>query len=88
MPGSRGGGPPSRQLLADPAPGNYRAPAQGWAKRASSEGFVRIGDRGEAMSRRRSRVINGSGENAMTWFLAGLVVIAVVAGFVGQFGTG
>jgi hypothetical protein len=40
------------------------------------------------MSRRRSRIINNSGESAMTWFFAGLVVIAVVAGFVGQFGTG
>jgi len=40
------------------------------------------------MSRRKSSVTNGSGESAMTWFFAGLAVIAVVAGFVGQFGTG
>ncbi len=37
------------------------------------------------MSRRRSTAITSSGENAMTWFFAGLVLIAVVAGFVGQF---
>jgi hypothetical protein len=40
------------------------------------------------MSRRRSPVINNSGESALTWFFAGLVVIAVVARLVGQVGTG
>ena len=43
---------------------------------------------GEAMSRRRSPVIDSSGESAMTWFFAGLVVIALVAGLVGQVGAG
>jgi len=43
---------------------------------------------GEAMSRRRSPVIDSSGEGAMTWFFAGLVVIALVAGLVGQVGAG
>ena len=44
--------------------------------------------KGEAMSRRRSPVISSSGESAMTWFFAGLVVIALVAGLVGQVGAG
>jgi len=43
---------------------------------------------GEAMSRRRSPFIDSSGESAMTWFFAGLVVIALVAGLVGQVGAG
>jgi hypothetical protein len=43
---------------------------------------------GEAMSRRRNPVINGSGEGAVTWFFAGLVLNAVVAGLVGRVGAG
>jgi hypothetical protein len=43
---------------------------------------------GEAMSRRRSTVIHNSGENALTWLFGGLVVIALVAGLVGQVGSG
>jgi hypothetical protein len=41
------------------------------------------------MSRRKSPVItgpfiSGHGENALTWFFAGLVIIAAVAGLLGQ----
>jgi hypothetical protein len=44
--------------------------------------------KGEAMSRRRSPVISSSAESAMTWLFAGLVFIALVAGFVGQVAVG
>lgn len=40
------------------------------------------------MSRRRSPVISSFGESAMTWFFAGLVLIALIAGFIGQVGAG
>ena len=40
------------------------------------------------MSRRRSPVISSSGESAMTWLFAGLVLIALIAGFIGQVGAG
>jgi len=40
------------------------------------------------MSRRKSPVISSSAESAMTWFFAGLVVIALVVGLVGQIGAG
>ena len=40
------------------------------------------------MSRRKIPVITSSGESAMTWFFAGLVLIAVVAGLVGQLVSG
>jgi hypothetical protein len=43
---------------------------------------------GGAMSPRRRPVIDSSDESAMTWFFAGLVVIALVAGLVGQVGAG
>jgi hypothetical protein len=40
------------------------------------------------MSRRRSPVVSSSDESAMTWFFAGLVLIALVAGLIGQVGAG
>jgi len=40
------------------------------------------------MSRRRSPVVSSSGESAMTWFFAGLVLIALVVGLVGQVAAG
>ena len=40
------------------------------------------------MSRRRSPVIASAAESAMTWFFAGLVLIALVAGLVGQVAAG
>jgi hypothetical protein len=40
------------------------------------------------MSRRRSPIISRSGESAMTWFFAGLVLISLIAGLIGQVGAG
>jgi hypothetical protein len=34
--------------------------------------------------RRRSSVTDGYGENALTWFVAGLLVIGLMAGLLGQ----
>jgi hypothetical protein len=36
------------------------------------------------MSRRKSPLFNGHSENAITWFFAGLLIIAAVAGLLGQ----
>ncbi len=36
------------------------------------------------MSRRRSHVIGMYGDNALTWFFVGMLVIAAVAGLLGQ----
>lgn len=49
---------------------------------------MRGGDKGEAMSRRRSFFISSSAESAMTWFFDGLVLIAGVAGIVGRAAAG
>jgi hypothetical protein len=54
----------------------------------NSEGSCVEATKGEAMSRRRSPVISSSAESAMTWFFAGLVLIALVAGLVGQVAAG
>ena len=60
----------------------------GWARGQAARVLCVEATEGEAMSRRRSPVIDSSGESAMTWFFAGLVVIALVAGLVGQVGAG
>jgi hypothetical protein len=39
------------------------------------------------MSRRKSP-INGHSENAITWFFTGLLIVAAVAGLLGQIGAG
>jgi hypothetical protein len=36
------------------------------------------------MSRKRSHIIETSGDNALTWFFVGILVIAAVAGLLGQ----
>ncbi|WP_290999944.1 hypothetical protein [Hyphomicrobium sp.] len=36
------------------------------------------------MSRRKSPIVNSHPENAITWFFAGLLIIAAVAGLFGQ----
>lgn len=38
------------------------------------------------MSRKRGHAIVNYGDNALTWFFVGVVVIAVVAGLLGQVG--
>ncbi len=40
------------------------------------------------MSRRRSQTMAGYGDYALTWFFVGMLVIAVVAGLLGQVGPG
>jgi len=40
------------------------------------------------MSGRRSPVISSFGESAMTWLFVSLVLLALVAGLVGQVGAG
>jgi hypothetical protein len=36
------------------------------------------------MSRRRSQAIETNGDSALTWFFVGVLVIAAVAGLLGQ----
>lgn len=36
------------------------------------------------MSRKRTQTIGASGDNALTWFFVGILVIAAVAGLLGQ----
>jgi hypothetical protein len=40
------------------------------------------------MSRRRSQTIETYGDNALTWFFVGMLVIAAVAGLLGQIAFG
>jgi hypothetical protein len=40
------------------------------------------------MSRRRSHAIETYGDNALTWFFVGMLVIAAVAGLLGQIAFG
>jgi hypothetical protein len=40
------------------------------------------------MSRRRNELIAPYGDNALTWFFVGILIIAVVAGLLGKLGPG
>ena len=41
---------------------------------------------GAAMSRKRMQAPDGLSDNAVTWFFVGLLVIAAIAGVLGQVG--
>ena len=67
----------------------YIARVLGGLRGQISEGSVQEATKGETMSRRGNPSSGNSlSDKAMTWFFAGLVVIALVAGIVGRVAAG